>query len=208
MHLIRCVCCATSKLKTRYRNCIRLSQKDTTPRTKLIYQMKVIRFIPRTIVEFNYWQLPESKLSELNSTIVRRINRALVKYFLTSKLNFVIPSSHAYCLSSLQWKKLLFDTGSLRQYQVSSMVLRFCIKRKVSLNFSKKQHVFLSFIMARPFSIQAKRLTAVHQFKITIDLFYPVIGFHCLRCHGHTCGTLNKHWSLIGSAISYHQGKN
>ena len=76
MHLIRCVGCATSKLKTRYRKCIRPSQTDTTSRTKLIHPTNEIRFIPRTIVEFNYWQLPEFDSSELIATIVRRLNRA------------------------------------------------------------------------------------------------------------------------------------
>ena len=71
MHLIRCVCCATSKLKTRYHNCIRPSKTDTTSRTN------VIPFIRRAIVEFNYWQVLELNSSELYSTIARRINRAL-----------------------------------------------------------------------------------------------------------------------------------
>ena len=78
MHLIRCVCCSASKLKTRYRNCIRPSKTDTTSWTNLIHRTNVIRFIRRAIVEFNYYHVLELNSSQLNWTIVRRINRALI----------------------------------------------------------------------------------------------------------------------------------
>lgn len=53
LHLIRCVCCATSKVKTRYRYCIRPTNTDITSRTDLVYHTNLIRFTRRTVVEFN-----------------------------------------------------------------------------------------------------------------------------------------------------------
>ena len=44
----------------------------------LVDWRNVIRFIRRAIVEFNYYQVLELNSSELNSTAVRRINRAFI----------------------------------------------------------------------------------------------------------------------------------
>ena len=76
MHFIRRDASATYELKARYRYFIRPSKTDKTSRTNLIYQTNLIRFRRRIIVEFNCsWDL-ELNLSELNSTITRRINQA------------------------------------------------------------------------------------------------------------------------------------
>ena len=77
LHLIRCVCCATTNLKTCYRYCIRPTNTDTTSRTNLIYHTNLIRFTRSTIVEFNCRMVLDLISSQVNSTIVRRINRAL-----------------------------------------------------------------------------------------------------------------------------------
>ena len=74
MHLIRRVVRASFKLKTLYRYFIRPAQTNKTSKTNLIHRTNLIRFKRRTIVEFNCLRDLELNSSELNSTILRRIN--------------------------------------------------------------------------------------------------------------------------------------
>ena len=74
MHLIRRVVRASFKLKTLYRYFIRPAQTNKTSKTNLIHRTNLIPFKRRTIVKFNCLRDLELNSSELNSTILRRIN--------------------------------------------------------------------------------------------------------------------------------------
>ena len=94
----RCVCCATSKLKTRYFNCIRPSKTDTTPWTYLVHRTNVTRFIRRAIVEFSYKQVLELNSSEFNSKVVRRtcINSINTSVFLCICVFVIVSNTNQF----------------------------------------------------------------------------------------------------------------